>query len=257
MRTDYHTHSTYSDGSFLRSMVGAAEQAGFEGVGISDHCNVCPAPEHVDRKKLMGFNLDETYHRRREAIEYVRRRVGIDVYDAVEMDFEIGAEAAIERFLSTAEFDYAIGSVHFLDGVNAHSTSYFSSKSRAAREADVEAYFEKLVALADSELFEIAAHPDLFERNSALRGLATQAQYDRAARAFARSRTIPELNAGRALREYGEFHPAPGFLEALAEYEVPLTAGTDSHDPAEIAPRREALETRLAELAIEPVELAL
>ena len=255
MRTDYHTHSTYSDGSFLQWMVGAAEQAGFEAVGISDHCNVCPAPEHVGRKKLMGFNLDETYHRRREAIESVRRRADIDVYDAVEMDFEIGAEAAIERFLSTAEFDYAIGSVHFLDGVNAHSTSHFSSKSRAAREADVEAYFEKLVALADSELFEIAAHPDLVERNPALRGLATREHYDRAAAAFADSRTVPELNAGRVLDEYGTLPPAPEFLDALAERGVAVSVGTDSHQPETIAPRVERLEAELTERGLESVQL--
>jgi histidinol-phosphatase (PHP family) len=255
MRVDYHAHSTYSDGSFLWSMAVAADRADFEGIGFADHCNVSPDPEQAGRKKVMGFNLDATYERRREGIELVRDRFDIDVYDAVEMDFEPGEEDAIGALLDEANFDYAIGSVHFLDGVNIHYDGHFSRMDEAERREHVADYFDKLVALAESELFEVAAHPDLFERNTALRGLATREQYERAAEAFADSRTVPEVNAGRALREYGEFHPNPTFLDVLAEYDVAVTAGTDSHEPDEVAPRKEALETRLEARGIEPVEL--
>jgi histidinol-phosphatase (PHP family) len=255
MRFDYHTHSTYSDGSFLWSMTHAAEAAGFEGVGFADHCNVSPDPKQEDRKKAMGFNLDATYELRREGIDLVRDRFDVRIFDAVEMDYEPDDETAIREFLDRAAFDYAIGSVHYLDGVNVHVQPYFEGKSEAERREMVDQYFDKLVALADSELFDIAAHPDLFERTPALRGLATREQYERAAEAFADSRTVPEINAGRALRDYGEFHPTPTFLDVLAEYDVEVTAGTDSHDPDDVAPRKEAIEDVLAERGLEPVEL--
>lgn len=71
---DYHTHSTYSDGSFLWAMVHAAEEAGLDGVGITDHCNVSPDAKQTGRKKVMGFNLDATYERRREGLEVLRER---------------------------------------------------------------------------------------------------------------------------------------------------------------------------------------
>ncbi|MFC7229155.1 PHP domain-containing protein [Salinirubellus salinus] len=257
MRFDYHTHSTYSDGSFLWSMARAAEEAGFEGIGFADHCNVSPDSKQEGRKKAMGFNLDTTYDRRREGIDLVRDRFDIRVFDAVEMDYEPEDEAAIREFLDSAGFDYAIGSVHYLDDVNVHIQPYFERKPEAERRELVAQYFDKLVALAESELFDVAAHPDLFERTPALRGLATREQYERAAEAFADSRTVPEVNAGRALREYGEFHPNPTFLDVLAEYGVELTAGTDSHDPADVGPRKTALEETLAERGLEVVELDL
>jgi histidinol-phosphatase (PHP family) len=255
MRFDYHTHSTYSDGSFLWSMCRAAEEAGFEGIGFADHCNVSADRSQVERKKAMGFNLDATYGRRREGIELVRDRFDVRVFDAVEMDYDPADEREIARFLEEAGFDYTIGSIHYLDGVNVHVESYFSRKSEAERRELVESYFDKLVALADSELFEVAAHPDLVERNPAFRGLATQEMYDRAAEAFSRSRTVPEVNAGRALRDYGELHPNPRFLDTLLERDVAVTAGTDSHDPDDVGPRRDRLVRELEKRGIEPVEI--
>lgn len=255
MRHDYHVHSTYSDGSFIEFMATAAAEAGLSGIGIADHCIVSDEPSEDRYRREMGFNLDLTYERRRDAIERLRDRVDVRLFDAVELDYEPHDEAAIEAFLEEAAFDYAIGSVHDLEGVNVHVRDYFAEKSEAERRALVDGYFEKLVALADSELFAVAAHPDLVERNPALRGLATREHYDRAAAAFADSRTVPELNAGRVLDEYGTLHPAPEFLDALAERGVAVSVGTDSHQPETIAPRVERLEAELTERGLESVQL--
>lgn len=252
---DYHTHSTYSDGSFLWSMIGAAADAGLDGLGITDHCNVSAGADHDRRKKVMGFNLDATYERRREGIEAMRDRFDIDIYDAVEMDYEPEDEAAIREFLDVADFDYAIGSVHYLDGVNVHFGSYYADMPREERRELVDRYFEKLVALVESELFDIAAHPDLFERTAEFRGLASDDHYHEVAEAFRSSRTVPELNAGRALDDYGEFHPAPRFVEVLLEHDVAFTVGTDSHEPDVIEPRIEAIAEQFERYGIEPVEL--
>ncbi|WP_284063337.1 PHP domain-containing protein [Halobaculum halobium] len=240
---------------FIEFMARAAAEAGLSGLGIADHC-IVSAEDAEDRyRREMGFNLDLTYERRRDAIERLRDRVDVRLFDAVEMDYEPRDEAAIEAFLDEAAFDYAIGSVHDLEDVNVHTREYFAEKSESKRRALVDEYFEKLVALADSELFEIAAHPDLVERNPALRGLATEDHYERAAAAFAESRTVPELNAGRALEDGGSLHPAPGFLDALADHGVGVTVGTDSHQPDTIAPCVEQIEATLAERGLEPVRV--
>jgi histidinol-phosphatase (PHP family) len=255
VNADYHTHSTYSDGSFIWSMCRAAEDAGLDAVGIADHCNVSTDERQSNRKKAMGFNLDLTYERRREGIETVRENFDLRVFDAVEMDYEPEDERSIEAFLDAAGFDYAIGSVHVLDGVNVHVESYFDRKPETERRELVDRYFEKLVALADSELFEVAAHPDLLQRNPAFRGLATDEHYRRAAEAFADSRTVPEVNAGRALGEYGELHPNGAFLDTLLDHGVDVTAGTDSHDPDAIGPRVERIEAELDERGVQPVDI--
>ncbi|WP_247006451.1 PHP domain-containing protein [Halorientalis litorea] len=255
MEYDYHVHSTYSDGRFLFQMVRAAAEAGLSGVGITDHCSVADDADLREQKHLLGFNLDQTYERRREAIERLREDVSIDIYDGVEMDYHPDDEDAIASFLDEAGFQYAIGSVHHLDGVNIHVEPYFRQQSASEREATVARYFDRLVSLVESELFDVAAHVDLIERNPALRGHATETQYRRVAEAFTRSRTVPELNAGRVLDEYGEFHPSPDFRDVLAEYGVSFTVGTDSHKPGEIGERVAHVEQYLDRRDLAPVEL--
>jgi histidinol-phosphatase (PHP family) len=253
MDRDYHVHSTYSDGRFLFQMVRAAADAGLDGVGIADHCNVSERSDIREQKHLLGFNLDQTYERRRDAIERLREELGMDIYDGVEMDYHPEEEAAIEAFLDEADFQYTIGSVHHLEGVNVHVEPYFEQKSETERQALVEEYFDRQVALIESDLFDIAAHVDLIERNPALRGFATEDHYRRLAEAFLDSETIPELNGGRALEDYGDFHPTPDCLDVFAEYKIPMTVGTDSHKPDEIGDRVSHLERYLDRRNLQPV----
>ncbi|MFD1564718.1 PHP domain-containing protein [Haloarchaeobius amylolyticus] len=250
---DFHVHSNYSDGEFLRSMVRAAESAGLEGVGVADHCNVATREHHASMRSVYGFNLDLTYERRRRGIDRLREEFDLAIYDAVEMDYDLRDEAAIETFLAEAGFDYAIGSVHDIGGRNVQVSSNFSAMSEAERDAVVDDYFDQLVALVESELFEIAAHVDLLERTPPLRGRATDDHYRRVAQAFAESRTIPEINAGRALSDAGIVHPSDRLLSLLREYDVAVTVGTDSHQPTEIPNRVDFLAEFVAETGLEPV----
>ena len=257
MRCDYHTHTTYSDGSFLSWMVSAAERADLDAIGIADHCIVSSREEQRHQRENMGFNLDVTYERRRSAIEAMRERRDIIIYDGVEMDFHPADADEIAAFLDEVGFDYTVGSVHEVDGTNVHFEDHFAEQSAAARRDHVATYFDRLVALIESELFDIAAHVDLVERNSTLRGLATDEQYRRVAKAFTDSRTVPELNAGRVLSEYGEVHPTPQFMEILLEEDVEFVFGTDSHRPDDIEPRKEELEKFAATHGVETTTLSL
>lgn len=237
MNIDHHVHSTYSDGDLLRRMLDAAEAVNLDAVGIADHCSVSPRAAMTEARDRLGFTLDETYPRRRRALRALNEERSITVHDAVEMDYDPRDEGEIGAFLDDANFDYAIGSVHHLEGVNVHVADYFADRPASEREALVETYFEKLIDLIDSELFAVAAHPDLVERTPALRGFATAEQYETVAKAFASSRTVPELNAGRALRTYGSVHPAGPFRDALAKREIPVVVGSDAHRPGELRRR--------------------
>lgn len=249
---DFHVHSNYSDGSFLGEMVRAAEGAGLEGVGFTDHCTVTAREHTAEMRDVYGFNLDLTYERRREAIDRLRDRFSIDIYDAVEMDYDPRDESRIRAFLERADFDYATGSVHEVDGRNVQVSSNFVDWSAEDLDALVEEYFDRLVSLVESELFDVAAHVDLLERTAPLRGRATDDHYRRVARAFEDSRTIPEVNAGRALTDAGVVHPRPDFLTVLGEYDVPITVGTDAHRPADVGDRAAFLREFVDDRGIDP-----
>jgi histidinol-phosphatase (PHP family) len=257
VRVDYHTHSTYSDGRFMWSMCEAAERADLEAIGFADHCNVSPREQQQRAKAALGFNLDLTYERRREAIDAMNERFDLTVHDGVEMDFDSRDIDEIAAFLDEADFEYAIGSIHHLDGMNVHVEPYFAKKDEEEAAALVDEFYGEAVALIESELFDIAAHVDLVERNPALRDYAAEDHFHRIAEAAENSRTLLEVNAGRILGEYGEFHPGPDFMEILDSYDLEFVLSTDSHTPEEIPERVEELEKFAAAHGLETTELVL
>jgi histidinol-phosphatase (PHP family) len=252
---DYHAHTTYSDGRFIGQMVDAAEDAGLDGVGFADHCNVSDQPSLQDRRARYGFNLDRTYERRRAGIEAAREETEVRVFDAVEIDYHPGDEDRTREFLDEAAFDYAIGSVHEVGGRNVAAWGPFEGLSDETCAAVVDDYFHRQRELVESELFEVVGHLDVVERNPYLRGYATHEQYARVANALDRSRTVPELNAGRPLAEYGEAHPRPAFLDVLLDHGIEFTAGTDAHRPDELRDRAGPLASVFAERETEPLSL--
>lgn len=252
LRADYHSHSNYSDGRPLPAMLEAAAEAGLEAVGVTDHCNVSRRPPPNRAKRELGFNLDLTYERRREAIESLRSSTGLTVYDAVELDYHPSDESAIETFLERTAFDYAIGSVHELDGANVFDRTHFAPKPEAERRRLVDGYYDRIVALIESDLFEVVGHVDAIERTPELRGYATGAHYERVADALATARTRPEINAGRALGSDARFHPAPALLDAVRNRGVRFVPGSDAHRPDELVDRVPVLADRFAELGLEP-----
>ncbi len=252
---DYHVHTTYSDGRFLSWMVDAAVDAGLDVVGLADHCNVSTRAAMRRHKYTSGYNLDLTYERRREAIEAVRVDVDITICDGVEMDYDSRDESEIRDFLTDADFEYAIGSVHFVDGVNVHVPEPFRDRTESDRRKLVSDYFDDLESLIRSELFEIAAHVDIVERNEALRGLGREEDYRRIADAFTDSRTVPEINAGRIDADYGSFHPNSAFLDVLLEFDIDVTVGSDSHRPEQLRERVPRIRNLLTSRGIDPVGL--
>jgi histidinol-phosphatase (PHP family) len=253
---DYHVHSNYSDGRFLPMMVDAAVDAGLDGVGFADHCNVSAREEMTRYRDAFAFNLDLTYERRRSAIETLRERYDLHIFDAVEMDYHPDDETRIREFLDDAGFDYAIGSVHEIDGANVH-WDYFADLDAAGQRAAVDEYVDHVVALAESGLFDVAAHVDIVERNPALRGYAGEDDYHRIAAALEQAGMATEINAGRVHADYGRFHPRDEFYDVLAEYDVPVVLGSDSHRPDEIGERLPTLREQFDEVGRAPATLNL
>jgi histidinol-phosphatase (PHP family) len=251
MHTDVHTHTTFSDGSALDAMIAAAERAELDGLGITDHCIV--TDDSFGRRAQ--YDLVETYQRRREVIDDARPGTDLRLYDAAEMSYVEGDEDRLAAVLDDAAFEYTIGSVHFAGPYDYTSGSQHADADDEARRAAVERYYDAIVALIESELFEVLGHLDLPERMPVLRRYTTRGDYERVAAALAQSETVPELNAGRVHRSLGRVHPDPAILDVFGEYDVAFVLGTDSHAPAEIEQRVPAMREVVAESGLDLVDI--
>jgi histidinol-phosphatase (PHP family) len=247
MRTDVHAHTTFSDGSGLSSMIEAAEDAGLDGLGLTDHCIV--SDDAFGRRAQ--YDLVETYERRREVIEAAREVTELRLYDAAELSYVTGDIDAIRELLETAGFDDTIGSVHFAGEYDYTSNAPYVGESDAFRRGAVNRYYDAVVGLIESELFDVLGHLDLPERLEALRGYSQPSDYERVAAALADSETVPEINAGRIDRSLDCPHPDPAMLGLFDGYGVDFVLGTDSHRPAELTERVPALRTVATDGAVE------
>lgn len=176
----------------------------------------------------------------------------------IEADFFPGGEAELGALLAEYEWDYVIGSVHFLDGWgfdNPEAKAGFDGRDPVQTYA---AYYELLRLACESGLFHIIAHPDNLKVFGFRPADETELlpYYRQIAGTMVQSGVITEINTGLAYRyPIAESCPSPLFLSVLAEYQVPLTLSSDAHFPDDIgtlldSALADAIELGYTELAV-------
>lgn len=246
---DLHTHTTYSDGWDWEEMVAVAEASGLGGIGLTDHCPV--GDDSFGRGDRYDFA--DTYEKRRAELQTRGDRYDVEIFDGAEVNYDPRKESRIREFLDEADFDYAIGSVHYAgEYYVAHPDDRLAEAPDSERRAAIDEYVDWQVQLIESELFDVIAHLDIVQRSPALRGVMEEDDYRRIAEALANSDTVPEINAGRLDRSYGTIHPHPEYLHVFADEGVDFVVGTDSHAPDQLEGRIGLLTEELDGRPIDP-----
>ena len=243
-RHDYHVHSRYSDGGDMEAMVKTAVDIGLSGIGFADHCLF----SHPQKEARVSYPMDlDRLEERRADIERLRNRHDIEIFEGMEIDYYPDDERNIERFIAENDFDYVIGSVHEVSKHSRHNPgpSVHHGPDEPGTEAELDAYvdryFESLCRLIDSELFDIAAHLDLIERNDYLRGRPSRDEYERVAAALEQSRTMPEINGNRVDEDWPVL-PRQPFFEVLRERDISFVRGSDAHSALSIETRNDRID---------------
>ncbi|HZK94568.1 MAG TPA: histidinol-phosphatase HisJ family protein [Prolixibacteraceae bacterium] len=227
MNIDYHMHTTLSDGhNTHEEMVLTAIEKGFDEIGFSDHfCIKQPCKWAVGAASI---GLLE------EKISEMRAKYGdqINILFGIEVDYFADKQEEIRESLQPFNFDYVLGSVHFLDDWN-----YDTDKSRYEEFSNdflYEWYFRELQNAAKSGLFDIMAHPDLIKKFRIWPETSKKQLFEETARIFAESGVAFEINTSGNDRPCGEFFPGNELLEAFCKAGVPVTIGSDSHAKEQI-----------------------
>jgi histidinol-phosphatase (PHP family) len=129
----------------------AAAARGLKILGLADHAEFLNEDEAYIADNYDGDKIFAEIKRLRKTYEGK-----LEILFGVEIGYIPGMEAEIEAFCDKYPFDYAIGSVHYVDG---------ALVSRWVRErefagADFMPYFEMVLAAAQSGLFDILGHLD-------------------------------------------------------------------------------------------------
>lgn len=174
-----------------------------------------------------------------KAIEEAKERWskrGVTLKLGIEADYFIGGENELKELLALGNFDYVIGSVHFLNGWgfdNPDTKEYFEEHDLHALYGT---FFKTVESAVRSELFDIIAHLDNIKVfNYRLDENEQLSYYKEIARALVETNTATEINAGLYYRyPVREMCPSPLYLQVLATYGVPITISSDAHYPNDL-----------------------
>jgi histidinol-phosphatase (PHP family) len=243
MLTDYHLHlrpdddDTPAERYFTAENVDlyltAAAAAGIEELGVSEHVYRFRQALDVWRHPLWVENAHDDLD---EYCEFVR---GTPLKLGIECDFVPGAEARTAELLQAREFDYVVGSVHFIgEGDSAVDHDGFDVWEGSEDPDEIwRRYFEALGACANSGLFDILAHPDLVKvwgRDRPQPEGDLRRFYEPAIEAIVASGIAVELSTAGLRKPVGELYPARGFAELCVEAGAPFALSSDAHMPEQV-----------------------
>lgn len=233
MPADYHTHTPlclHAEGE-PEDYIDAALLAGLTEYGISDHAPAIPEP--FDDWRMSVADLPAYF----EWVDRARARAAgkMPVRAGMECDWLSGCENWIEDLASRYEWDYLIGSVHYLGDWDFDNPKWLGRWAECDVETVWAHYWKTYTAMADSSLFDILGHPDLIKKFSYAPAGDLDRYYEPAIDAIATSGSVIELNTAGWHKPCGEAYPASRFLELACSAGVPLVISSDAHAPREVA----------------------
>jgi histidinol-phosphatase (PHP family) len=226
-KTDYHMHSSFSDGrSVPEDYIAPALAAGISEIGFSEHLTLF--------KQLEEWNMNPSnispYINHIDNLKNVTKNIKIKT--GLEVDYFEGKEEEIGEFLKLLPLDYIIGSVHYLgERTVDFGPEFYKGKSI---ERLFESYFDTVTAAAASGLFDIIGHCDLIRIYGYKPSSDLEPIYRALARTMKTHNVAFEVNTNGRNRPLADFYPDRKFLHVFREENVPVCVNSDAHMPSRV-----------------------
>ncbi|HVY97835.1 MAG TPA: histidinol-phosphatase [Solirubrobacterales bacterium] len=241
MLTDYHLHlrpdeegttaERYFTPENVERYLAAAAAAGIEELGVSEHVYRFRQALDLWSHPLWEQNGADDLDAYCEFVRSTPLKLG------VECDFVPGAEDRTASLLEARDFDYVVGSVHFIGEEAVDHPGWDVWEAGGDPDEVWRRYFEALAECARSGLFDILAHPDLVKVWGRARPLPERdprSFYEPAVAAIAESGIAVEVSTAGLRKPVGELYPARDFAEMCVEAGAPFALSSDAHLPEQV-----------------------
>ncbi|HEV2924772.1 MAG TPA: histidinol-phosphatase [Solirubrobacteraceae bacterium] len=262
MLTDYHIHlrtddpeasaAEYFSSANVERYREVASERGIAELGVSEHVyrfrQALEVWQHPFWKQYAKDDLDEY-------CAFVREET--DLRLGIEADFVPGGEDRMANLLEARDFDYVIGSVHFLreGAVDMDDYSVWDSGPTRPRSAEEvwRRYFQTIGESARSGLFDVVAHPDLVKYwgDGARRPEGDlRRYYELAIDGIAESGVAVEVSTAGLRKPASELYPAPAFLQMALDAGARVALSSDAHRPQDVGADYEQALAVLGQLGV-------
>ncbi|MDX8384217.1 MAG: histidinol-phosphatase HisJ family protein [Ghiorsea sp.] len=232
---DYHMHTprcNHATGT-IREYALAACEAGLREIGMSDHS---PMPNGFDKAWRMDESELASFIAELEAAkaEFAGQ---LSIKSALEVDFYPGAEPYIEYLAQQYDWDYLMGSVHFIADWgfdNPDEIEKWQGKNMDQVYCD---YFALVGESAATGLFDIIGHPDLIKkfgfRPDSPSDLLWEAE-EKMLQAVKHADVSLEISSAGLRKPAKEIYPKQSIVQRAASLDIPFAYGSDAHAPEEV-----------------------
>lgn len=253
MKIDYHMHLEYGDYNleWAGSFVETARSLGFDEIGFSEHSHTFPEFERFYYDDLI---LDDSFvgNFQRRWLKKNKFKHTIEEYFVLmeklqranpDISIKIGIEvcnfrdqSAVKKILDSYDFDYIIGSIHFLDGWAFDSSEILDEWNNRSLRWIYETYAKEVENLAIGGCYDVLGHPfniRLFKYFP--KRIDVTPYLDRVALALRHNRMGIDVNTGTMYRyPIHEISPFPNFMLVAKEYDLPAIITSDAHRPEDV-----------------------
>lgn len=247
MRIDYHMHFEHGsyDLNWVQGFFDAARERGIDEIGIAEHSHGFAEFKDLYYEELI---LDESPvgQYQRQWLSENKFRYRLNDYFAFMTELKqrgypvkIGIEvcnfrnqAAVRKILDQYQFDYIIGSIHFLRGWG-YDFEKIKFVWNEHKLPDIyEWYAEAVTDLCASGLYDILGHPFNIRLYQYFPDFNVQPILERVASALSRARMAIDINTGTLYRyPVKEISPYPDFMRTAKRYGLPIILSSDAHRP--------------------------
>jgi histidinol-phosphatase (PHP family) len=224
--TDYHVHTPLCQHAqgWPVEMAARAVALGLSELGLADHN---PMPEPFDDWRMRREELPR-YFADVEAARALHPNLPIRL--GLEVDFLDDCERWWDELRTLAEWDFWIGSVHYLPGgIEVDNPKYLSRYRDEDPEEIWSAYWKRYEECIRSGRFDFVGHPDLPKKFGYKPKGDLRRFYEPSIQALVDTGIAYEVNTAGLRKDCRELYPAKGFVEMACAAGVPVLINSDAH----------------------------
>lgn len=250
LKFDFHTHNRrcgHAKGE-IRDYIEAAIDNGLSMIGIADHSPYFSSEEDQPYPHIaMGISEFQDYVT--EVLRLKEEYKGkIEVLLGVESDFFPEKTEIYRRNFDKYPFDYIIGSVHEVGGINIFKKERWDGLSTAQKLQTKETYYRLIAQSSRSGMFQILGHIDAMKGfYPSFSSIQTDA-VEQTLKVISEYELVIEVNTSGKTKSCGGWYPADDILERALYYGVRVTFGSDAHDPERVGDDFEQVRQKLKEI---------
>lgn len=229
MRIDLHNHTPrckHATNAPLDSIKQASK------IGINVFGFSCHAPMNFDEKYRMDLSELDDYLNEIDSLK--NNEFGIEILNALEVDYFVDRPNLIESSVINADVDYLIGSVHFLDSWGFDNPEFIGEYAKRDLEKCWIEYLDSIKKMAESKLFQIIGHLDLLKIFNNAMPSSLESNLDSLLNAIKQANMCVEINAAGFRKPIKEQYPSEYILKKIKDLDIPITFSSDAHSIEQI-----------------------